>query len=366
MTIFVDVFPIQFDLKAYPLAPLHIEADNRDEIGATFAAQVRTRRNVPCAWVKEEQILIAPVSFSSKSANEVLNELWNAKIEGFDQVIRIDDIVGWQVTAESVAQFVAIGMADKAQAYVRNVLRSEKLSVKMIGVQRVADFKGIVVYGQPSLQITVRSEMDSTVKLSAVFDAQSPIESIKNRSVKCKNTPGIAQKQAGVLDDQMRVKLKGYSPKDYDVSIFDRLPYDHPVIEVKKVNGSKKYLYPLEVLDVSVNMANLSTFGLVQSEINKITYRLKIAPDLRFQLVSKVKEAFSTFLGKEYSSVTLGERYNSVDQPELFTTAKTLGLQTELRFANGTATITKDTELLIAIKRYGIYKKPLRFETRMC
>src|SRR4051812_25371210 len=123
MTTFVDVFPIQFDLKVYPLAALHIKADNRDEIGATFAAQVRTRRGVPCAWVKEEHVLIVPASFSRKNANEVLSELWNAKIEGFDQVATIDDIIGWQVTAESVAQFVAIGLSDKAQNSIRSMFR---------------------------------------------------------------------------------------------------------------------------------------------------------------------------------------------------------------------------------------------------
>lgn len=363
MTTLVDVFPIYFDLQAFSLTAFQIKADNSNEIGATFAAQVRSRRRIPCAWVKNECVLIVPSTFSSKNANEVLHELWNAKIEGFDQVIAIDDLVGWQATAESVAQFVAIGMSDKAQNSIRPMLKTEKLTVKMINVERVADFKGVVVNGEPALQITVRSNMDSTVKLSAVFNPQHPTDSIKNMAVKCKNTRGIAQKQIGVLDAQMKLKLKGYNPKDYDATILDRLPSDHPIIEVKKTFGSKKYFYPLEVLEVAVDMGNLSSFGLTQAEINKITYRLKIVPDARFKLVSNIRDSFLSFLVKEFPSIRIGERYSSDIQPELFATSNELGLQSELRFATGTSEITKDTDLFRAIRKYGIYKKPQRFES---
>jgi Piwi domain len=352
----VDVFPIDFDLAKFPLSAFRIQADNDVEIGATLAARVRKMRNIPCAWVRDERILVAAATLTHENLVSVVEELWNMQLEGFDLVNSVYQKQNWQLTSEAIAQFVAIGVLDEAKGVMKSALSKDTHKVKVVNVDREADLKGFSVDGKPVLQITLSSPMSSSTKLSSFYDSDNPDASIRGRPVRCKGTKGIAEKKVGELGG-LRAKLKSYKPTDYDPAILDQLPDNHPVIEVRPYFGKKRYHYPLDVLEIIVDMGNLKRLGLDQKQINEVSYKLKISPDKRALLVSKVRDSLVTFLKNKYPAITIGDRYNSTENAISFLNADNLEFNPQLCFGKDIVHISKDTEMLKAIKDYGLFKK---------
>ncbi len=162
----VDVFQVYFDLEQYPLLAFRIQSPNSKEIGATYAARVRKMRQLPCTWLREELRVIAPQSFGQYDATALLHELQRMNLDGFDVV---DDVVleaDWRPSANAIAQFVARGVLDLAKSHLREALKDERHNVSDVTIDREGLFKGVVVEGQPALQIHVHSPMGTSRSLN--------------------------------------------------------------------------------------------------------------------------------------------------------------------------------------------------------
>lgn len=360
MITLVDVFPIHFDLSQYPLAAYDLQAQNAIEIGGTLAARIRSIKHVPAAWIKTEKLLITPQSFSMQNVLEVVEELWTMELEGFDLVENVTLRNDWSPSAEAISQFVVRGILDFAKSTVKNILSKERFIVRNVIIDRSYELKGIVLHNQPALQITVNSPMSSSQKLKDLYQESSP-DSIIDVAVKCKDTKGHVEAIIGELKDH-RTRLKRYNPTDYDVTLLDKLPDNHPIISVRPYHKSKPYHYPLGVLDLTVDLPGLRQLGLREPEIKQVTKRLKISPPDRAPLILQVRDGLVGFLKPKYPSVTIGNRYQSDTHSEYFFTSDDIGFSTQLCFGTQLATVSRDTEMLKAISDYGLYSRSKYFD----
>lgn len=355
----IDIFSLGFELDKYPLIAYKINAKNAGEVGAVLAARVRKMRNIPCAWVKNERILVAPTQLTQEILMSVVKELWEMRLEGFDLVLGVNQEESWQPSPNAIAQFVVKGILDDAKGNLKAALKAEEFKRKTIIVERQAKPKGTFVEDSPALQITVKSPMSSTQKLQSFYNPNNP-NSLIGIAASCKDTSGVVESLIGTLGEH-RERLQGYKPTDYDATLLETLPDNHPIVALRTYSD-REYHYPLQVLDIVVDLPGLKKLGLTESEAKDVITRLKIAPAHREKLVSRARESLVKFVGQSHPHITIGMRYNSDDHPEYFATIGDFGLDSKLRFGSGTATINKDTEMLKAIYKYGLYQKAPWFQ----
>jgi hypothetical protein len=356
----IDIYPISLDLTQYPLAAFRILSPNVKEIGATYAARVRKIRKLPCTWLHEELRIIAPQSFGQHDATTLLHELQRMKLDGFDVIDDVALAVDWQPSANAIAQFIARGVLDLARSYLRETLKQERLAVSDVTIDREGLFKGVVVEGQPALQIHVHSPMGTSRSLEAFYKQHGETR-LKGMLIRCKDTTGkwvrVVSKLGDAIDSSGKTRhqqLQDWNPSDYDPAILAELPGDHPVIELKPEHSKKPYYYPLRALRLVVEMGTLGQFGLSEKQIDQVSRELKIAPAERRRLVEKVREGVVGFCAQFYPAIGIAEDYSTTTHPHLFMTA----------FDQQTATIGRDTDMLAAIKRHGLYRQAAAFEER--
>ncbi len=366
----VDVFAITFNLDQYPLSAFRIQSPNAKEIGATYAARVRKIRQLPCAWLREESCLVVPATFTQEAATAMLHELQQMKLDGFDVVDDVVPIPGWEPLANAIAQFVARGVFDLAKSHLREVMKDERKTFSDVTIDRDAVFKGIVVEGQPALQIQVRSPMGTSRSLADFYKQQGETR-VKGMLIKCKDTTGKWVRIVSQLGDPVdssgktrRQQLLDWNPSDYDPAILSTLPDDHPVIELKPEHSKKSYYYPLRVLRLVVEMGTLSQFGLTNNQIDQVSRALKLAPTERRRLVEKVREGVVGYCAQSYPATHIGDDYSSATHPHLFATASNLQFKPILQFGKEKVAIGRDTDILAALNRHGLYRKAAAFDDR--
>jgi Piwi domain len=364
----VDVFGIGFNTDQYPLSAFKIKSSNERDIGAIYAARVRKIRQLPCAWSPEELRIIAPSSFGQPDATTLLHELQQMKLEGLDVVDDVELDRTWQPSANTIAQFVSRGVLDLARDHLREFLKDECSLVGSITLDRAGLFKGIVVDNQPALQIHIHSPMGTNQSLEKLYKEHGESK-VKGMLIKCKDTTGKWARIVGKLGDVIdssgttnRQKLQAWKPSDYKPAILDELPDDHLVIALKPEHRKKDYHYPLCVLKPVVEMATLGQFGLSGADIDKVSRKLKIAPEERNRLVKKVRDGVISYLKRFYPAINIDEDYSSSTHPHLFTTARDLQFEHKLRFGKDVAMIERDTDMLASLKKYGLYRKAAAFE----
>lgn len=362
MSTAVDIFPLSLDTTKLTINAYTLQSTNAYEIGATFAARVRKLRQVPCAWLKDEQRIVAPSNFALEDGLNLLQELQEMKLEGFDFVEGLEQVNGWTPSPNAIAQFIALGVFDQAKSAMAHVLKNEVFRKGIIAVEREPVLKGVVVHGQPALQIGIRSPMDSAQTLEEFYRTRGQA-ALKGLSIKVKDTKGIFNGFPGMLGQEhgksgktYKQKLVGWEPSDYDPKILDKLPDDHPVVELLPNNRKKQYWYPLRVVRIVADMGNLRHLGLAGQDVNAVTRRLKIAPAERYRLTHVVKDALVQFCKKSYPAININDNFSTQTTPNLFTDAKEIAFSTQLCFGSDVASISRDTEMIPAIKNFGLYR----------
>lgn len=358
----VDVFPLSFDMLRFPIVAYVIKSENAQEIGATYAARVRKMRQMPCAWVRKEQRLITPKAFAPKDATTLLQELQGMKLDGFDFVEGIELDPNWQPSPNEITQFIVRGVFDAAKGVMAAALKDEVFSKGIITVEREPILKGVVVHGQPSVQIGIHSPMNSQQTLEAFYKAKG-LDALQGLSIKVKNTKGKFNGFKGKLSDEFgttgktfKQKLLEWEPSDYDPKILDTVPADHLIVELMPYNKKKTYRYPLRVVRIIAEIANLRLLGLIGEDVKAVTRHLKIAPAERHRLALVVRESLVQFCQQFYPAIAISDNFSSVNSPSYFQAAKDLNFSTQLCFGNNVASVTKDTEMLPAIREFGLYK----------
>src|SRR5690606_10456483 len=128
-------------------------------------------------------------------------------------------------------------------------------------------------------------------------------------AIKCRRTHGTFDGIVGKLDDiaaggiSHRERLKGYNPSDYPASWLDSLPSDHLVVALKPDYGKTIYHYPIRALKMVVSMANLHLFTKQRNEQRELAGHLKLAPEVRYEMVQRVSQAIQSYFRQEKFSI---------------------------------------------------------------
>jgi hypothetical protein len=225
------------------------------------------------------------------------------KLEGFNLITGIQQDNNWQPTANSIAQFIVIGVFEKAKISIKNALRQQQKPINKVTIKRDFELKPLVCDGNPTLQISVNSPMTSKQRVMDFYDSASGPDNLIGMSVRCKDTKGVIESVVGTLG-KLREALLDWKPTDYDPNILTSSPDDDLVLGVKTYKG-KIYHYPIRVLDVIVEMGGLAALGLSKKEINQVSYAVKIPPHDRLPLINIVRTELVNFCRTRYPAIEI-------------------------------------------------------------
>jgi len=364
MTVQIDIFPVEYDLKRHPLAAYRLSSSNPDEAGGVFAARVRKLSKLPGVWLRGHNCLVTSAQFTLAMAKDLLKQLHQMALPTLQNTTAIESMSDWQVTPAIIAQYVAEGILDLAYDAVSEVLKGEQVIIGKVQVLWQAQFKGLVVDGtMPAIQIIVRSVMSSSQSLDDYLRQYGADKAkASGLAIKCRTISGTFDGIIGKLDDltsggmSHRNRLKGYNPTDYPATWLDSLPSDHLVIALKPNYGKTIYQYPIKALKMVVSMANLHQFTQVRTEQRDIAGHLKLPPAKRHELIQTVWKTSQDYFNEQRISIQLAPAYTQQSHPQLFSTATELGFKPDLRFANRIISINQDSEMLPALQKGRVFR----------
>jgi len=363
MSIEIDVFPFEFDLSKSPLIAYSLNAPNPDEAGGVYAARVRKISKLPAIWLRGHNCLIVSAHFTMDKAISLLDTLHQMNLEALQNTTDIELIPDLEITSAHIAQYVAEGVLDLADDAINIAFNSQNKRIAKVQITRQAHFKGLAPDATTSaLQIIVRSSMSSVDALSDYLSTYGENQAKEAQlEIKCRKTTGTFDGVVGTLDSQYdnnmtwRQFLKSLNPSDYPSSWLDTLPGDHAVVALKPNYGKKRYCYPIKALKIVVSTANLSRFTQTDNERKTISAELKMPPFKRHQMIQTVWQALQGYFTEQKLPIRLLPAYNQSNHPTRFAMMKDLDFNQSLRFAKGTVSIQKDSDILPALQKQGIF-----------
>ncbi|MHC4619373.1 MAG: Piwi domain-containing protein [Planctomycetota bacterium] len=320
---------------------------NTNAIGGKLS--YRLRKSFPGRWVWSTWKLISDASKSESEFGRVLTSLWENEPDTFAHLHRIVPIEGWRPTPKEIADFVHRGILSELSYKIRKQLRESQVDLGNAYVERTYVMRGWSVQGEPSVSISISSNLIYKQDLAAYTQTIPDQDELIGIwvLVKAQNFKGRIVDVVGTVKEH-RARLLATSRSEEMQEIISAASDDELVVKIQA--RQSQYDYVASALNVILLMDYLSRFGI---DSRKAMNAFRLAPSTRNQILTDV----SKVLKKD------GLRpYNSGDNPHLFLSASDVGFSPQLRFGGDQVCSANPRSLMSNLLRYGVYRRNERFD----
>jgi hypothetical protein len=344
---FVDLYPV--NLQRLPMVVgyrLETSLDDVTAIGWKFAYQTRRKLGGHAIW--SEQHLVIEAEIGLEQVNTLLRDLWR---EGGDEYRTIRSIAGdrdWQPSAQTIADFVALGLASDLEKPIRSMLRKERSYLNNAYVERVHEIKGWVVGGSPAISIAVSSDLISQFTLRDYIQRSNSIDDVIGLMVKDKlgNYSGAITEILGELEGQ-RDTIIARATREEMKDLIRKASGDDLVIKVKRLHNSG-YDYIGSAVQIIVRNQDWERLGIDGSTALS---RLQIPAAKRSQTTRLIAE----LLHKD--GLIQGDPYDSASINDHFTVFGEKDLGIKARLGDGYLCAANPQTVLSMLRSHPVYQR---------
>jgi len=352
----VDAFLITFDTHVYPLVAYGLKGGKAaSEQAGRLAFRVRKSLGIPCAWAWQGFRLVAASELTADRLQKLLEDLWaNKELQGFEQITGVYPDPNWIPTASAIADFVVRGVLNNdADQVVRASLDGDAVRGRKLAIEKAASWRGIVVGGQPAVQVHIDSNLVSQQTLAQFYEERcSSPDELFGLQVSYGTMKGTVETFEGTLGEH-RARLLKITEDEKLQKLMQSAPDSDLVLGVRVMPNKPPYHYAISALGIIVTMGDLNAMGINPSEVQK---HLRLSPAERNGYTTRISQVLQRFT-QGSPGVKIGIAFNSDSHPHLFLDADQIGFNTSLRFGRNVVTqINSDGEILQALKKNGIYR----------
>ena len=345
ITTFIEVFPINISVLP-KLYAYKFMAGNKDISVIGGKLSYRLKVEFGGHWVWSEKKIIGDKLISDEDFVKVIEALWKEQSDTFRNLQWIKQELNFEITSQVKADFVASGLFRDIEREIKLMLTQKSQDISKVKIERTYGVKALVVNGNPSISISVQSNLiykqDFKTYASQVADPEELI--------------GIIVKDKGsTLKDEIveitgrlrahRTRLLSLTKKADSKLLIENAPDDELVVSV----GKSHYDYLASALNIVLRLADCRRFGV---DTQKALNVLQIPPKQRSGIISDISK-----IAKKHGFIN--DAYSSSRNSELFLNAQSLGFSSNLCFGN--SRIGKHEEMLSGLKLYGVYKRAEKF-----
>src|SRR3989339_245197 len=260
--IICENFPVKAEslpkLTAYSLK---LGGGNLQTIGGKLS--YRFRKMFGGHWVYTNWKLITDTPQGIGKLNSVLSDLWGEQNTVFRDLQRILEEPTWVAGPAEQADFVAKGLYNDIEPIIDELLLKEKRDLGAAIIERYVDQRSWVVGGQPSISISIFSN------LVHKQDLNQYCKSIKDRnqivgllvSAKNSNLKGEIVSIEGTLADH-RQRLMKLAQEENSKKFMENAPDNELVVKVKVRRDQPGYDYIASALRLVVRVQDFARFGI--------------------------------------------------------------------------------------------------------
>lgn len=279
-----EVFPVETD-RIRPLRGYGVDVAGADLSIAGGRLTYRLRRALLGTWVWTQSRVVTDSTAKLDEVQAVLRQLWATQQSSFGQIRRIYEDTRWQSNSKSIADFVALGLADGARAELVRQL-PPRIDLGQVWAERVYDLRGWEVEGHAAISISISSRLSHKQSLLEYCHLQSSPTALLGLEVSdlTSTLKGEIEEIVGPLEDH-RARLMSLSSRPEMIEILTSASSSEPVVHVS--TGRLGYDYPISALGIIVRVSDFERFGV---KGRKALANLKIAPSERWRLVGALSE----------------------------------------------------------------------------
>jgi hypothetical protein len=346
----VEVFPIEPaslpTLKAYTA---EVKGDDTSTVGGKLA--YRLRKTLHGHWIWSKGKILTDASPAQPDIDKVVENLWSEQPETFKHLRKISPDSTWKPSAQTYADYVAVGLIGELDQEIRRILDGEVKNLGSVRVERLYESRGWVAGGSPSVSISIFSRLVYNQNLNAYAASLSRPDQLVGLwvSAKASRLKGEIIGVEGRLREH-RGRLLALSREPGNIEIIRKAPDDELVVRVE--SGHNQYEYVLSALRIVVRTADFRKFNVSSSHALRV---LRIDPSQRNKLVNNICDMLR-------ARGIIGQSYSSNQDKHLFLSQDDVGFKPSLRFGNDKTLPYEERNLFGALHTLGLYRKSPKFQ----
>ncbi len=347
----VEVFPVETGslptLKAYAI---DVKGDDTSTVGGKLA--YRLRKALHGHWIWSKGRLLTDTSPVQRDIDKVVDDLWSEQPEAFKHLRKISPDSTWKPSAQTYADYVAMGLIGEHDQEIRKILDREVKNLGNVRVERLYESRGWVTGGSPSVSVSIFSRLVYNQDLKSYATSLSRPEQLIGLWVSAK-TSRLKGEIIGVEGQlrEHRERLLALSREPSSIEIIRKAPDDEVVVSVE--SGRNQYEYVVSALGIVVRTADFQKFNVSPSNALR---QVRIDPSQRNKLVSNICDMLRV-------RGIIGQSYNSNHDKNLFLSQDDVRFEPCLRFGNDKILPYEERDLFGALRTFGLYRKSPKFQS---
>lgn len=345
--LYVDMFPVNI-ASIPPLFAYNIKAISNDlsSVGGKLAYRLKNKFGGNWIWCNGK--IISDKEITEDDLHIHLKELWE-KEDSLSDIQGITLNPSWKPLASEIGDFAARGLLANYQAEIRKILDPKKQNFGKIRIDRDYSLRGWAVGEQPTVSISVSSNIVHVQNLDQYASGVKDHEELIGMMVvvvSAKDFKGEICEITGELSEK-REWLLAKSKDETTRNFIKRAPDNE--LTVKIATRTSQYVYIASMLRPIVRMGDLQRFGVNPRQVAKA---LKLDPMVRFNLVREIAA-----IGKKHNIILDG--IDTKNTPQAFLTTKEVKFVPELRVGNNQ--IHKEDRIYQSLQKHGLFSRSPSF-----
>ena len=181
--LFTEVFPVKTG-SIPTLSSWQIHVGDQEVVSLGWKLAYRLGRLVGGHWIWAEGKLISDTTVSQDEMNRTLQQLWNDPSVDFGNVRGIALLPNWNPHIQTIADFVAFGLAGDLQRTIEARLGQHRRNLHNAYVERDYSVRGWDVDGHPAISISVFSQVVYTTPFQVFVNARHDLDELLGLLVK--------------------------------------------------------------------------------------------------------------------------------------------------------------------------------------
>ena len=345
--LFTEIFPVNTEalpeLTAYKLEVSG--SDNVDEISYKLCYRLETRFRGYWYWDEAGKHLLTDKPQAEEAMNNYLKELWEKREEVFRSLDAIKISPAYKPSTQGIASFVAKALLDDVAPAINKSLLGHRQEKEKYFINLVCDRYGWVVYGHPTVSISIKSELEYKDDLKAYTAKVQNVNDLIGLHVLDKTKPfessmEITEIMGNLGEDGRREKLLQYTTSSAMQQRIENAPDDELVVKTKN-----RYDYISSVLKIKIHNKDYARFG--------ISERLQIPTDQRVEIITLIADIIKKtgFVDSAYAST---RKKQEKKHEHLFLTKEEIGYTDQLKIGDDQKVSPRG--LFNGMKQHGLYR----------
>ncbi|MGQ9847913.1 MAG: hypothetical protein ACUVQP_10515, partial [Bacteroidales bacterium] len=345
--LYVDMFPV--NTASIPqLFAYSIEAMSGDlsSVGGKLAYRLKNKFGGNWIWCNGK--IISDKKITEDDLDAHLKELWE-KEDSLSDIQGIALNPSWEPLASEIGDFAARGLLANYQAEIRKILDPKKQNFGKIRIDRDYSLRGWAVGEQPTVSISVSSNIGHIQNLAEYALGVKDHEELIGMMVVVESAKGFKGEICEITGElsEKREWLLAKSKDETTRNFIKRAPDNE--LTVKISTRTSQYVYIASMLRPIVRMGDLQRFGVNPRQVAKA---LKLDPMVRFNLVREIAA-----IGKKHNIIL--DSIDAKNTPQAFLTTKEVKFVPELRVGNNK--IHKGDHIYGSLQKHGLFSRSPSF-----